>query len=64
MNLAESIKYIRQSLDMSQRELAQELGCSQTAVSSFEKGTKNPSYDMLKNISDFAKKRKIKVNLL
>lgn len=64
MTLSENIKHIRSTLRLSQRELANEIGCSQTAISSFEMGTKNPSYDTVKKISDFAKKQRVKVQLL
>ncbi len=64
MTLEESIKYIRKAVNMSQREFAQEIECSQTAISSFELGIKKPSYELLKRISEFAKKRKVKISLL
>ena len=64
MTLGESIKQIREVLRLSQRELAEEIGCSQTAISSFEKGVKNPSYELLKKMSAFAKLKKVKVSLL
>lgn len=64
MTLGENIKYIRTEMGMSQREFAREIGCSQTAISSFELGIKKPSYDILKIFSDFAKRNKIKISLL
>lgn len=64
MTLGESIKSIRIKLRLSQRELAEAIQCSQTAISSFELGTKKPSYDVLKKISEYAKENKIKISLL
>lgn len=64
MTLGESIKYIRKQAGMSQREFAKVIGCSQTLISSIELGIKNPSYDVLKIFSDFAKSHKIKISLL
>lgn len=64
MTLEESIKHIRTTVKMSQREFAREIECSQTAISSFELGIKKPSYALLKRISEFAKKKKVKISLL
>lgn len=64
MTFEESIKFMRKTLRMSQREFAKEIGCSQTLISSFEIGIKKPCYDNLKKLSDFAKKHKIKITLL
>lgn len=64
MNLAQNIKQMRKALYLSQQELANEIGCTQTAISAFEVGRKFPSYETLKKLSDYAKKNKIKVTFL
>ena len=64
MNLQEKIKFLRKSIRMSQRELAEELGLSQNIVSCYERGTRKPSYDVLMGIDMLAKKYKVKVQIL
>ena len=64
MTLGESIKILRERLKISQKELGMLLKCSQVTISSIEKGTRHPSYEVLKSISDLAKERRIKIDLL
>jgi predicted transcriptional regulator len=62
--VAEAIKKIRWELRISQQHLAKELGCTQTAISAYELGQREPIYRILKKLDEFAKKNKVKVNLL
>lgn len=64
MLVNESIKHIRYIARLSQEDFAKIIGCSQTAISAYEVGQRIPRYDILKRINDFAKKNKIKVDLL
>lgn len=64
MNLQEKIKFLRESIRMSQREFGEELGLSQMIVSCYERGTRKPSYDVLMTIDAMAKKYKVKVQIL
>ncbi len=64
MTLGENIKSIRTKLKMSQREFAKEIGCAQSLISSYELGTKKPSYNLLVALDSLAKKYKVKVRLL
>ena len=43
MNLGLAIKQVRQHLSVSQMELSQKTGISQTSISQIESGAKNPS---------------------
>lgn len=62
--LGEKIRLIRKTIRMSQREFAQEVGCAQSLISSYEANTKKPSYDLLVILDSIAKKYKVKVKLL
>lgn len=64
MVLGEKIKAIRQSAHLSQRAFAQEVGCAQSLISSYEKGIKKPSYDLLVILDALAKKYKTRIKLL
>lgn len=64
MTPAEAIKKIRWELRLTQIALAQEIGCSQSAIASYEKILRLPSYAILKKLDDFAKKNKVKVTFL
>lgn len=62
--VSEAIKKIRWELRISQVELAIAVGCTQSAISAYEMGVREPAYRILKNLDKFAKKHKIKVSLL
>jgi repressor LexA len=64
MNIGENIKKMRESLRYSQREFAELLGISQTAVSQYELGQKQPSLGVVNKILKFAKQNKVKIKLL
>lgn len=64
MTLEEKIKLIRETIRMSQREFAHEIGCSQGVISAYETGRKRPSYENLILIDQIAKKHKVKVKLI
>ncbi len=53
MNISEIIKRIRWELRLSQQKLANELGCRQTCISSYELGQRSPNYSMLVKIQEF-----------
>ncbi|MBX4189699.1 helix-turn-helix domain-containing protein [Candidatus Parcubacteria bacterium] len=64
MTFGEKIKEMRESLRYSQQEFAGLLGISQTIVSQYELGRKNPSLPVLRKIVKFAKTNKYKIKLL
>lgn len=64
MTFAETVKDVRLKLSYSQRELGEELECSQTLISSFELGIKEPSFKMVRKFSEFCKRKKVKISLL
>ncbi len=64
MSLGEAIKKIRWELRLSQQQLADEIGCTQTSISSYELGDRKPRYDVLKKLDHFAKQNKVKVSFL
>lgn len=64
MILSEAIKKIRYEMRLSQQDLADILGCTQTSVSAYELDQRKPRYAILKKLDDYAKKHKIKVTLI
>lgn len=50
---ATQIKYLRQSHELSQIQLAQKLGVSKQSVSNWENDNIMPSIEMLEKIADF-----------
>lgn len=64
MSLGEKIKFIRLTIRMSQKEFASEIGCAQSLISSYEAGSKKPSYDLLVKLDEIAKKFKVKIKLI
>ena len=53
MNLAQRLKELRFSRDLSQAELAKLLEVSPSLISGYEIGTKTPSFNMLEKLADF-----------
>lgn len=47
------LKQLRQEKGITQKEISQFLGISQAAYSLYEKGQREPKYDMLEKIADF-----------
>lgn len=52
MELGERVKQTRKDQGKTQSELARKLGTSQSAVSQIEAGERNPTYDMIRRLSD------------
>jgi len=52
VDIGKRIKAARQKAGMSQEELAQAIGSTKSAVSRYEAGKRQPSYDQLQRISD------------
>src|SRR5687768_10015044 len=52
MNIGNAIKQIRQHFDITQTELSERTGLSQTSISQIESGTKNPSKSSIKKICE------------
>lgn len=61
MNYAQKIKEIRETLLLSQEELAKELGITFATVNRWENGHHEPTIKMKKVIRDYCKKKKIKL---
>jgi DNA-binding transcriptional regulator YiaG len=64
MTVSEAIKKIRWELRLSQQALAEEIKCTQTSVSAWELGQRNPGYKALKKLDEFAKKNSVSVTFL
>ena len=62
MNYAEQIKAIRESLLVTQTELAEMLGVTFATINRWEKGHHEPSIKQRRAIRDLCKKHKIKLN--
>jgi transcriptional regulator with XRE-family HTH domain len=56
------IKKLRTRLKISQADLGQEIGVTQSAISQFEKDTAIPSPETVQKIIDFAKKRGVDIS--
>jgi transcriptional regulator with XRE-family HTH domain len=52
VDIGKRIAEIREQAGLSQSGLAREIGTSQSAISQIEGGERNPSYDMLRQISE------------
>ncbi|RFU67136.1 XRE family transcriptional regulator [Peribacillus saganii] len=50
--MANNIKELRKSLGLTQAELAKKIGLTTSAVGMYETGTRNPSYEILKKLSN------------
>lgn len=51
--LSERLKKLRKQQGLYQRDIADKINCSVQAISSYEKGTKQPSRETLNKIADF-----------
>lgn len=52
MNIGNALKDIRKGMKISQKELAEKVGISNTYISEIENNSRRPSVDVLKSISD------------
>lgn len=50
-NFSQKIKELRERANMTQTELAQEIGVSKSVISAYEKGIRNPSFSVLQELS-------------
>lgn len=53
MGFSERLKLLRLQRQLSQKELADKLGISNSTVSMYERGEREPSFEMLELIGDF-----------
>ncbi len=51
MNIGENIKYIRKSKGLTQRELAEKIGVTDSAITRYEKGDREPNIETLNKIA-------------
>ena len=61
VNYAELIKRIRETLIITQTELAEMLGVTFASVNRWENGHHEPTIKQKRNIRDFCKKHKVRV---
>ena len=52
-NFAETLKMLRERHNLSQRELADELNISKSSVGMYERGIREPNFEMLETIADY-----------
>lgn len=52
MEFADRLKKLRQDQEKTQYELAQDVGTSQAAISRLEAGDQNPTYEIIRRLSD------------
>ena len=53
MAFEDKFKKLRQSKNVSQKDLATHFNVAQTTISKWEKGERTPNYEMLKKIADY-----------
>lgn len=53
--LAKNIKLLRGQNNMTQQQLADKLDLTKSVISAYETGTRQPSYDVLINLSNYFK---------
>ena len=49
---AERLKYLRENLKLSQKEVAQRIHSTEMSISNYEKGIRTPSIDTLNELAD------------
>ena len=59
MNFSEKIKFIRGTLLLSQKRLAEEIGVSFATVNRWESGKHQPSFIDSKKVEDYCKEKEI-----
>ena len=59
MSFSEKVKYVRTKLNLSQEDLARELGVSFATINRWENGSYNPSRLAKKAFDDFCKENNI-----
>lgn len=64
MEIGEKLKKLRKDLRYTQEAMAELMGISQTAVSQYELGQREPSFSVLKKYQRFAKANKVKIKFL
>ena len=64
MNIGDNIKKLRKELRYTQKQFAELLEISQTAISQYELNQKQPSLAVVNKILKFAKSNKVKIKLL
>lgn len=62
LKTAEAVKKIRWELRMSQADLAKAVNCTQTCISAYELGQRNPSFRILKRLEEFIKKNNLDIH--
>lgn len=55
MSVGENIKRLRQEKNMTQLELSEQVGCTQSMIAQIERGSKVPSLPLGKSIADILK---------
>lgn len=53
MGFAERLRLLRKQRDLSQQQLADRLGVSNSTISMYERGEREPDFEMLELIGDF-----------
>lgn len=53
MGFAERLRLLRKQKDLSQQQLADKLGVSNSTISMYERGEREPDFEMLELIGDF-----------
>lgn len=52
-NFGTHLKALRQSKNLTQKQLAENIGASESGIQNYELGTRKPTYDMLIALADY-----------
>lgn len=52
-NFGAHLKALRQSKNLTQKQLAENIGASESGIQNYELGTRKPTYDMLIALADY-----------
>ena len=63
MSTANSIKKIRMSLFLNQKQFAEQIGSTCSSISCYESGSRFPSFHTIQRILDLAEKNGLKINI-
>ena len=52
-NFGTHLKMLRKSKNLTQKQLAENIGASESGIQNYELGTRKPTYDMLISLADY-----------
>ena len=62
MKIKDTIKYLRRSLVLEQKEFADLLGIDKSSICNYEHGTRKPRIPIIRKMLELAKQHKLKIS--